>query len=51
MRVGEGGERGRTQGGPRKANDPFLLPSSSVLALEVQQGISHRDLEGERRRQ
>ena len=30
-------ERGRTGGGPGNANDPFLLPSPSVLALEVQQ--------------
>ena len=36
-RAGEGGERGRTGGGPDNANDPFLLPSPSVLALEVQQ--------------
>ena len=35
-RAGEGGERGRTGGGPGNANDPFLLPSPSVLALEVQ---------------
>jgi len=36
-RAGEGGERGRPGGGPGNANDPFLLPSPSVLALEVQQ--------------
>jgi len=49
MRAREGGERVRTGGGPGKANDPFLLPSPSALALEgPQQGILHRDLEGER---
>jgi len=36
-RAGEGGERGRTGGGPGKPKDPFLLPSPSVLALEGQQ--------------
>jgi len=33
-RAGEGGERGRTGGGPGKANDPFLLPSPRFWLLK-----------------
>jgi hypothetical protein len=35
-RAGEGGERGRTEGGPGKVDDTLLLPSPSALTLEGQ---------------